>query len=100
MAAGALEQEVAEQPRCWCCGTPFDDTDLTRLGDHPEVAVCSGCAHWLWRRARSQQAGGGVTPGAIARRAFHLARAGVVRVGMPDWPVVGPILRGLDRYLP
>ena len=31
----------------------FTEQNLVRLGNHPEVAVCPGCAHWLHRRAHS-----------------------------------------------
>ena len=42
MAIPAVEQEQAKHPRCWCCGKTFvKESELTRLGDHPEVAVCA-----------------------------------------------------------
>jgi hypothetical protein len=49
MAAMALAPTQVERPACWCCGSMFAEQDLTRLGIHPEVGVCAGCAQWLHR---------------------------------------------------
>jgi hypothetical protein len=101
MAAQApVEDEQVERPWCWCCGNTFDEQDLSRLGTHPEVGVCAGCAQWLHRRARSAAETGRRTPGATARRAVGAVRARVIRAGAQDWPVVGFLLRRLDRHLP
>ena len=89
-----------DRPSCWCCGNSFDEQDLTRLGSHPEAAVCTGCAHWLARRARSASETGRRTPGATARRAVAAVRGRVMRAGAQDWPVIGSLLRRLDRHLP
>jgi len=100
MAAAAVEPGQVERPTCWCCGSTFAEQDLVRLGDHPEVGVCAGCAQWLHRRARSGVDAGRRTPSAVMRRRLDAARARVVRAGAQDWPVVGPLLRRLDRHLP
>jgi hypothetical protein len=100
MADAAVEHEQVERPSCWCCGNTFDDHDLTRLGAHPEVGVCAGCARWLHRRARAASDTGLRSPGALMRRWVGLARERIMRAGMQDWPVVGPLLRRLDRHLP
>jgi hypothetical protein len=100
MADAAVEPEQVERPTCWCCGNTFDDHDLTRLGAHPEVGVCAGCARWLHRRARSGSEAGLRSPGALMRRWVGLARERVMRAGVQDWPVVGRLLRRLDRHLP
>ena len=99
-AQAAVEREQAERPSCWCCGNAFDEHDLTRLGTHPEVGVCAGCAHWLNRRARSAADSGHRTPGVMVRRALAVVRGRVMRAGAQDWPVVGSLLRRLDRHLP
>lgn len=96
VAGLASEDETA----CWCCGTTLEEPELTRLGAHPEVGVCAGCAHWLHRRARLAGDHGRRGPAAAVRRGVHLARDGVIRLGIPDWPVLGPVLRRLDRHLP
>ncbi|GAB3069460.1 hypothetical protein GCM10027080_08530 [Pedococcus soli] len=96
----AVEHEHLGHPSCWCCGNTFDEADLSRLGSHPEVGVCAGCAQWLHRRARASAEVGRRTPGAILRRTVAAAREGVTRAGAQDWPVVGARLRRLDRHLP
>jgi hypothetical protein len=100
MAAEAIAPQQVERPTCWCCGNTFDEQDLSRLGSHPEVGVCAGCAHWLYRRARSSAATGARTPGAMVRRGVAAARGRVMRAGLQDWPVLGPLLRRLDKHLP
>jgi hypothetical protein len=100
MAAAAVEHEQVERPTCWCCGNTFDERDLSRLGTHPEVGVCAGCAQWLHRRARSSADTGARTPAAVTRRTMGAVRGRVMRAGLQDWPVLGPLLRRLDRHLP
>lgn len=96
-AQGASAQT---QPSCWCCGNAFDDTDLTRLGAHPEVGLCAGCARWLNRRARSTADQGRRSPAVVLRRGIGAARERVMTVGAHAWPLVGPLLTRLDRHLP
>ena len=100
MATAAVEHEQAEQPFCWCCGNTFEESDLTRLGTHPEVGVCRGCAKWLHRRARSVGENGRRRRDGWVLRAVDAARTRVMRAGVHDWPLVGPLLRRLDRHLP
>jgi hypothetical protein len=85
---------------CWCCGRTFAETELTRLGSHPEVGVCAGCARWLNRRARAAADRGRRTPAVTARRGLDRARRLVMRRGLQGWPVLGAALRRLDRHLP
>lgn len=100
MARAAVEDERLEPPLCWCCGNAVEESGLTHLGAHPEVGVCAGCAHWLHRRARVTAASGRRTPGAWVDRGAAWARGRVMRAGIHDWPVVGSLLRRLDRHLP
>ena len=100
MATAAVEHEQAEQPFCWCCGNTFEEPDLTRLGNHPEVGVCGSCAKWLHRRAKGAGERRGRTPGAGVLRAVDSARGRLMRAGVHDWPLIGPLLRRLDRRLP
>ena len=41
MRIAAAESVPDEQPPCWC-GTPFEDSDLTRLGALPAANCCQG----------------------------------------------------------
>jgi len=100
MAAAAVDHEQVERPVCWCCGNAFEEHNLSRLGSHPEVGVCGGCAQWLHRRARSKAEAGTRTPGAVMRRAMAAARGRVMRAGLQEWPVLGPLLRRVDKHLP
>lgn len=101
MAAAAVEHAPTERPSCWCCGSTFTEQNLVRLGNHPEVAVCPGCAQWLHRRARNGiDAGRRRTPSAVLLRGLDAARVKVLRAGAQDWPIIGPVLRRLDRHLP
>ena len=99
MTTTAPEHEQVQRPSCWCCGNGFDEQDLTRLGSHPEVGVCAGCARWLNRRARATAEVDTHTPGAAVRRSAGATRAWVVRAGLHDWPVLGSLLRRLDRHV-
>ena len=99
-AQTAVEHDRVDRPSCWCCGNSFDEADLSRLGSHPEVGVCVGCAQWLHRRARLSAETGRRTPGALLRRTVGAVRGRVMRAGAQDWPVLGVLLRRLDRHLP
>ena len=100
MATAAADHQRAVRPHCWCCGDVFDESSLTHLGANPEVAVCAGCARWLHRRARAWAELERRTSGARIRRVVGAARGRAMRAGAPDWPVIGALLRRLDRHLP
>jgi hypothetical protein len=51
----APEAVQASTPACWCCGAEFEERDLVRLGSHPEVGVCFGCARFLQRAPPSDK---------------------------------------------
>jgi hypothetical protein len=40
-----------EELACYCCGEPFNASDLVRFDRHPHDGVCIGCAAWLHRRS-------------------------------------------------
>ena len=89
METAAVEPVLADAPSCWCCGNTFDESDLTRLGAHPEVGVCAACAHWLDRRARL---GRDRDPAHTRRDGAPGHPRGPVRVmhaGIHDWLLVG-----------
>ncbi|GAA1604919.1 hypothetical protein [Kribbella catacumbae] len=87
-------------PVCWCCGGEFDDRDLVRLGAHPEVGVCVGCAKYLQRRAAEREDELRPSRGARARAVVRRVRGRVVGRGWHELPVVGRVLRRIDKYLP
>ena len=95
-AAGDSGGQVA----CWCCGAPRPEEELVRLGDHPEVAVCLGCAHFLHQRARAREDELRPSPAGRARDLLRAGRQLVIRHGWHDRPVIGPLLRRLGTRLP
>ncbi len=94
--------EDAPEPECWCCGKPFPESRLVRLGSHPEVGVCFSCAKFLRRRANEEddQLHNNRSPAAVARAAIQQGRGVVVSHGWQHKPVVGTLLKGIGRLLP
>ncbi len=99
-ALGDLEPVPSPAPECWCCGAAVEEAALTRLGTHPEVGLCADCARWVHRRARAAAERGRRTPGTVVRRSVEGSRDWVMAMGAHGWPVLGPLLRRLDRFLP
>lgn len=71
-----------------------------RLGEHPEVGLCFGCAQRVHRRAVEIADAERDGIGALGRRVVRTVRAQVMRFGLHDWPLIGSVLRRLDRRLP
>jgi hypothetical protein len=71
-----------------------------RLGAHPEVGVCFGCAHSLKRRtvARLDQQRPS-TMGRV-RAGVQWLRDGVIARGLHERGRLGALLRSIDRHLP
>ena len=82
---------------CWCCGRLISEEALVRLGNHPEVGVCVSCVRFLGRRARDYQMS--VTRKQL-RGAAGSIRGEVISRGWHERPVVGPVLRWIDRHVP
>ena len=96
----ADEASQAQIPVCWCCGNQFEERDLIRLGSHPEVGVCFGCARYLNRRAVAQQDQRRTSPAGRIRSAISGARDWIIAHNWHQLPLLGPLLRRLDRHLP
>jgi len=89
---GAVEEDAmttaAETTRAsdavpyWCCGNQYADDQVVRLGRHPEVAVCLGCARYLNR-------GQGARPGDSGHPAGQRGGAGGAPCRGPPAPA-GP----------
>lgn len=94
------EQDRVLVTRCWCCGEQRPESEVVRLGQHPEVGVCLGCARWLQRRAVQRYDKQHPSAAARLRAGIHVVRGGVIRKGWHQRPVVGAVLRWIDRYLP
>jgi MerR family transcriptional regulator, Zn(II)-responsive regulator of zntA len=93
----ALDTGSEVTPHCWCCGRTYLDNDLVHLGEHPEVAVCAGCARYLNRRAHKANA-------SVTSRPLYVTaekiRDAVMARGWHEHPKIGPSLKWLDRHMP
>src|SRR3954453_3696210 len=54
-APGPVTGGPSGEGACWCSGQLLSEPDVLRLGEHPEAAVCLGCAHFLHQRARARE---------------------------------------------
>lgn len=88
---------AADTVACWCCGARYPEQGVVRLGNHPEVAVCIHCAHYLKRRARAREAS--VTAQRLRGKA-DAVRGAVMERGWHDRHVLGKALRWVDKHLP
>jgi hypothetical protein len=95
---------AADQPalpsECWCCGTLDDPARLVRLGNHPEVGVCTRCARSIskWGAEIEDHSRTGVA--VRARDRFRGLRRAVVRRGWHQRPLVGRAVRWIGRHTP
>ena len=85
---------------CWCCGKRYAESEVVRLGEHPEVGVCLGCAHFLHRQARTREDAARPSPATRARDLLRAGRELVMRRGWHNIPLIGPVLRRLGSRLP
>jgi hypothetical protein len=99
-AAGAVGDGASGEVACWCCGQRRPEPEVVRLGEHPEVAVCHGCAHFLHQRARAQEDAARPSPATRARDLLRAVRGLVIRRGWHTRPLIGPLLRRLGTRLP
>jgi len=98
MTTAAETARREDSVACWCCGGQYPEHQVLRLGSHPEVAVCLGCARYLNRRAREH----GPSTAAVqrVRGVAQAARRAAVDRGWHEKPVIGRALRWLDRHSP
>ncbi|MGH3862863.1 hypothetical protein [Actinokineospora sp.] len=94
------EQESTSTPQCWCCGDQYPESELVRLGEHPEVGICLDCARSLRRRANARYDERRPSPAARLRAATDAVRQAVIRKGWHERGTVGALLRRIDRHLP
>jgi hypothetical protein len=99
-AVGAAGGDASGGIVCWCCGRRQPESRVVRLGGHPEIAVCLGCARFLHQQARAREDAARPTPAGRARDVLRTGRRLVIRRGWHTRPVIGPLLRRLDGWLP
>lgn len=99
-AAAASEPDGAGPRECWCCGSARQESELVRLGGHPEVGVCLNCAHYLHQQARSREDALHPSPATRVRDAVRAVRQLVIRQQWHLKPIIGRPLRWLGQRLP
>lgn len=93
-------EAAVQNAECACCGNPFGESQLVRLGCQAEVGLCFECARWLY--LQSKERADALHP-SWAGRLRDMAREPrriVLRHGWQDSPTVGRLLRRLGRYVP
>jgi hypothetical protein len=86
------------EEQCWCCGAPA--RPAVRLGNHPEVAICLRCAHWLRNQAQEIEDASRSGPAVTWRNLARSVRTRVMRRGWHRRRWVGRPLRWLGRRMP
>lgn len=95
-----IDQDGDGSARCWCCGTTEAPNRMVRLGNHPEVHLCLGCAHFVHQQARRIEDEENPGAASLVRDRFRSLRAVVIRRGWHRSRFIGGRLRWLDKYLP
>jgi hypothetical protein len=98
--SAAVEDSELEPSACWCCGTVDAPERMVHLGNHPEVALCLGCARWAAKQAWEIEDQGRTGPVARARDRFRAIRRGVVDRGWHRHRLFGGPLRWIGKHLP
>jgi len=96
----AIYPHVDDDLKCWCCGSIYAPSRLVHLGNHPEVRLCLGCAHFVHQRAREIEDSGRRGPAAFTRLQLRNLRAIVVRRGWHRNRALGGELSWLGKYFP
>lgn len=101
---GVPHHEAAEdygaELECWCCGHQYPDERLVRLGSHPEVAVCFGCAHFLHQQAGRREDALQTSITSRLRDGLRWGRRLAMDHGWHQRAVIARPLRWLGRRLP
>jgi hypothetical protein len=103
MTTARTSLDTGDRPapgQCWCCGTVDDPTQMVHLGDHPEVALCRGCARWAAKQAWEIEDRAKSGPLVTARDRFRNARQAVIHRGWHRNRMIGAPLRWIGRHLP
>lgn len=99
-AQTAVPDEPYDPSQCWCCGAIEDPTKLVHLGNHPEVGVCTRCAHSISKWASEIEDRSRTGLSVRARDRFRQLRRIVVERGWHQHPLIGRPLRWIGRHTP
>lgn len=96
----ASRPEGPSSTACWCCGGDYADTQLVRLGEHPEVGSCLDCAVWVKRRAATRRHEQHPSIAGRLSSGLDIVRNAVIARGWHERGTLGMVLRRVDRWLP
>ena len=96
----AQDRQPSGRSECWCCGRIEDPAHLVHLGNHPEVTVCTGCAHTLSKWAGQIEDQARIGAAVRVRDQFRRARRTVIARGWHNNRFIGPPLRWIGRHTP
>lgn len=95
-----IEDRRFRPSECWCCGSVQDAAKLVHLGNHPEVVVCTRCAHSLSKLAWEIEDQARTGLAVRARVGIRRLRKTVVQHGLHNNRILGRGLRWLGRFTP
>ena len=98
--AAAAAATGGGEAECWCCGQQYGGERMVRLGSHPEVVVCLGCAHFLHQQAGRREDALRPSIAGRVRGGLRSGRRLVVERRWHQRPLIGRPLRWLGRHLP
>lgn len=96
----AVEDAHMDPSQCWCCDAIEDPARMVHLGNHPEVALCLGCARWAAKEAGDIEDQGNTGLAVRARHLVRAARHGVVSKGWHRNRLIGGPLRWIGKWVP
>ena len=96
----AVDLHEGGSVHCWCCGTVDAPARMVHLGNHPEVHLCLGCAHFVHQQAWEIEDEAKRGLAAVVRDRCRDVRAVVLRRGWHRNRFLGGKLRWLGNYLP
>lgn len=85
---------------CWCCAAVGPSDRMVHLGNHPEVALCLGCARWAALQAWAIEDQDRTGLPVRVRNRLRDARRSVIDHGWQHNRIVGPPLRWIGKRLP
>ena len=96
----SVDESGSMPVECWCCGARQDASQVVRLGNHPEVTLCTRCARSVGKWAGEIEDRDRDSIAARARDRFRAVRKTVIRHGWHHAPLIGRPVRWLGKHLP
>jgi len=96
----AIDVHDDGEVQCWCCDTTDTPDRMVHLGNHPEVNICLGCAHFVDQQATEIEDAEKRGAAVFVRDRLRSLRAAVIRRGWHQSRFIGGTLRWLGKHLP